>query len=629
MFGTGPGALPSDAYMMGIDPVDQRRMMQESLEAILALFRAGPDERITRETDWFTLRDAQLHIRPYTWPYPEISTAAMVSPSGPRLAGQHGTSLLSLSMSVPGGFAALENTWQVVTEQAAKAGRETPDRSGWRVLGIFHLADTREQAIEDCTYGLQDFANYFGAAGFVPLSNTVEGEQQTPREFVAEYAAGGNCCIGTPDDAIELHHRPARAVRRLRHAAAVGTRLGRPRGDVPLLRAVRPESDAALQGSADRAAGVARVGEGHARPTARQRRAGHRERHHRAHRRDAGQELMRASVLRGGRMVLRDDVADPVPGPGQVLVAVKACGICGSDLHFAQHGPTVLELGAQMQGSPLGGASLDLAADVYMGHEFSAEVLEAGPDTDAPAPGTVVTSIPVLLSRTGVEPIVYSNTTIGGYAERMLLSAPLLLPVPNGLDPRHAALTEPMAVGLHAVNRSAIAPGDTALVLGCGPIGVAIIAALRHRGVEHIVGSDFSAKRRELAATVGAHETVDPAQESPFDTVAPAVVFEAVGAPGIINDVLRRAPARTRLVVAGVCMEPDTMLPFFAATKEIAIQFVFAYEPAEFAESLRAIAEGAIDVAPLITGEVPLDAVGAAFDDLAHPDQHCKILVTP
>ena len=87
MFGTGPGALPSDAYMMGIDPVEQRRMMQESLEAILALFRAAPDERIDRHSDWFTLRDAQLHIRPYTWPYPEISTAAMISPSGPRLAG--------------------------------------------------------------------------------------------------------------------------------------------------------------------------------------------------------------------------------------------------------------------------------------------------------------------------------------------------------------------------------------------------------------------------------------------------------------------------------------------------------------------------------------------------------------
>jgi limonene 1,2-monooxygenase len=130
MFGTGPGALPSDAYMMGIDPVRQRPMMQESLEAILALFRAGPDERINRDTDWFTLRDAALHVRPYTWPYPEISTAAMVSPSGPRLAGMLGTSLLSLSMSVPGGYAALETTWDVVSEQAAKAGRGEPGPQG-------------------------------------------------------------------------------------------------------------------------------------------------------------------------------------------------------------------------------------------------------------------------------------------------------------------------------------------------------------------------------------------------------------------------------------------------------------------------------------------------------------------
>jgi limonene 1,2-monooxygenase len=202
IFGTGPGALPSDAYMMGIDPVEQRRMMQESLDAILALFRAGPDERVDRHSDWFTLRDAALHIRPYTWPYPEISTAAMVSPSGPRLAGQLGTSLLSLSMSVPGGFAALEDAWGIVVDQAAKAGRPEPDRSTWRVLGIMHLADSRDQAIDDCTYGLQDFANYFGAAGFVPLSNEIEEASQTPRQFVADYAAGGGCCIGTPDDAI-------------------------------------------------------------------------------------------------------------------------------------------------------------------------------------------------------------------------------------------------------------------------------------------------------------------------------------------------------------------------------------------------------------------------------------------
>ena len=338
---------------------------------------------------------------------------------------------------------------------------------------------------------------------------------------------------------------------------------------------------------------------------------------------------MRAVVLRDGQMVLRDDVPEPVPGPGQVLVRVTACGICGSDLHFAKHGEKVLELSEQMQGAEDGGQKLDLSGDVFMGHEFSAEVLEAGPDTDAPKTGTTVTSLPVLLSATGFDPIFTSNTTIGGYAERMLLSAPLLLSVPNGLDPRHAALTEPMAVGLHAVNKSGVAPGEVSLVIGCGPIGLAIIAALRLRGVEHIVAADFSQARRRLAETMGAQQSIDPAQGSPFDAVKPAVVFEAVGVPGVINDVFRRAPRGGRLIVAGVCMEPDTVLPLFAAAKEINVQFVFAYDPAEFAESLRAIAEGEIDVSPLITREVGLDGVGAAFDELAKPDTQCKILVTP
>jgi len=338
---------------------------------------------------------------------------------------------------------------------------------------------------------------------------------------------------------------------------------------------------------------------------------------------------MRASVLRDGRMVIREDVAEPVPGPGQVLVGVKACGICGSDLHFAKHGADVLELNNQIDGFGGGVMQIDLSRDVFMGHEFSAEVLEAGPDTEAPAPGTLVTSLPVLVTATGVEPIVYSNRTIGGYAERMLLSAPLLTPIPNGLDPRHAALTEPMAVGLHAVNKSAIQRGEAALVLGCGPIGIAIIAGLRHRGVETIVAADYSGRRRELAETMGATSTVDPANGSPFDDTSPAVVFEAVGVPGIIDDILRRAPVGARVVVAGVCMQADTFHPYFAIAKQVNVQFVLAYEPTEFTDCLRAIAEGDIDVAPMITGEVDLSGVGAAFDDLAHPDAHCKILVTP
>jgi threonine dehydrogenase-like Zn-dependent dehydrogenase len=337
---------------------------------------------------------------------------------------------------------------------------------------------------------------------------------------------------------------------------------------------------------------------------------------------------MRAAVLRDGRMVHRDDVPEPVPEPGQVLVGVRACGICGSDLHFAAHSDDVVEMTAQVA-ADAGGMGIDLNRDVFMGHEFSAEVLEAGPDTETHPPGTLVTSLPVLLSSKGVEPIIYSNSTLGGYAERMLLSAPLLLPIPNGLDFKHAALTEPMAVGLHAVNKSNIAPGETALVLGCGPIGMAIIAALRARGVETIVAADYSPKRRELATTMGAHHSVDPAEGSPFDSVKAAVVFEAVGVPGIIDDVLRRARPGIRLVVAGVCMQPDAMHPFFAIAKEINVQFCLAYTPEEFAGSLRALAEGDIDVTPLITGEVGLDGVGAAFDDLADPGRHCKILVTP
>jgi len=202
IFGAGPGALPTDAHILGIDPVEQRRMMEESLEAILALFNS--DEPVTRETDWFTMRDARLQMRPYSFPHPEVAVAAMVSPSGPRLAGTYDVSLLSLSMSVAEGFAAIGQAWDVVTEMAAKSDQPEPDRSTWRILGNLHIAETREQAIEDCTYGLQDFAGYFGGgAGFVPLANKVEEGQDTPQDFVRRYAEGGGVVIGTPDDAIE------------------------------------------------------------------------------------------------------------------------------------------------------------------------------------------------------------------------------------------------------------------------------------------------------------------------------------------------------------------------------------------------------------------------------------------
>jgi threonine dehydrogenase-like Zn-dependent dehydrogenase len=316
---------------------------------------------------------------------------------------------------------------------------------------------------------------------------------------------------------------------------------------------------------------------------------------------------------------------------------VKACGICGSDLHFAKHGADMLALTKEMGGMPMmgEGPDIDLAQDVYMGHEFSAEVLDVGPDTVAPPAGTIVTSIPILFSATGLKPIVYSNDTAAGYGERMLLSAPMITEVPNGLDFRHAALTEPMAVGLHAVNKSRITPGEGALVLGCGPVGLAVIGALKLKGVDTIVATDFSPTRRALATTMGATEVVDPTTEPAFEAwnraggSKPLVVFEAIGVPGIIDGVLKDAPHSTRLVVVGVCMETDRINPFFGISKELNVQFCLGYDPMEFNDTLRAIAEGELPVAPLITGEVDLDGVAGAFEALGNPDEHCKILVTP
>jgi threonine dehydrogenase-like Zn-dependent dehydrogenase len=346
--------------------------------------------------------------------------------------------------------------------------------------------------------------------------------------------------------------------------------------------------------------------------------------------------VMRSAVLRAGELLVRDDVPEPVPEMGQVLVQVKACGICGSDLHFAKHGATMLQRGREMTGVPdMGGEPLELDRDVFMGHEFSAEVLEAGPDTVAPPAGTLVTSLPAVISLTGIENLAYTNALPGGYSERMLLSAPLVLEVPNGLDARRAALTEPMAVGLHAVNRSGIAVGEGALVLGSGPVGLAVIAALRLRGVEPIVATDYSPARRALALTMGAHETVDPREEPAFEAWARVggtrslVVFEAIGIPGIIDDALRHAPPQTRILVVGVCMERDAITPFYGIAKELTVSFAYAYDPMEFAGTLTSLAEGDIDVGPMITGEVGLEAVPDAFRELANPERHCKILVVP
>src|SRR5262245_22166398 len=191
---------------------------------------------------------------------------------------------------------------------------------------------------------------------------------------------------------------------------------------------------------------------------------------------------MRAAVMRGGRLVV-DRVADPVPGPGEVLVKTLACGICGSDLHALKHAPRLVDA-ARESGVPF---TLDPSRDVVMRHEFCAEVVDFGRDTQrALREGDRVVSVPLAVGANGVQGIGYSNEYPGGYGELMVLSELLALPVPNGLPTEHAALTEPMAVGVHAVAKARLEPGDVPLVVGCGPVGLAVVAALRLRGVEPI-----------------------------------------------------------------------------------------------------------------------------------------------
>jgi threonine dehydrogenase-like Zn-dependent dehydrogenase len=343
--------------------------------------------------------------------------------------------------------------------------------------------------------------------------------------------------------------------------------------------------------------------------------------------------------MRERRLVV-DDVADPHPEEGQVLVRTRACGICGSDLHFFRHAETFVALTDDLLPSmgdlgAVAAMAVDLSRDIIMGHEFCGEVLEVGPDTVGPPPGALVVSVPVVLSATGVHQLAYNNDFPGGFAERMLLAAPLVIEVPNGLDAERAALSEPLAVGMHAVAKSGITPGDAAVVAGCGPVGLAVIAGLRLLGVETVVASDPSPARRALAVAMGAGEAVDPGREPVIeawrriDGRHPLVAFEAVGVPGMLQQLMRDVPPGTRITVVGVCMEPDQVVPFFAIAKELSVQFVLAYSPQEFAGAVTAIAEGDVDVAPMITGTVDLDGIAGAFDDLGRPDEHVKILVEP
>lgn len=359
---------------------------------------------------------------------------------------------------------------------------------------------------------------------------------------------------------------------------------------------------------------------------------------------------MRAAIFRSGEIVA-DTLPEPAPGAGQVLVKTLACGICGSDLHARRHAHRMADMTRHLGGSR---KPMDPSRDVVFGHEFCCEVLDHGPSTERRfKPGKRVCSVPALVSPDGPKSLGYSNDHVGGYAERMLLSEALLLEVPNGLPAEHAALTEPLAVGIHAVAKANAQGDEVPLVIGCGPVGLAVIAALKLKGLHPIVAADYSPARRALAEKMGADVVIDPAAELPFKTWAEhaamtpeqkmarppaqawlpalkaALIFECVGVPGVIQQIFEGAPRDAHIVVVGVCMETDRSEPMLGIMKELNVQYVLGYTPVEFASSLRLLADGRVDAASLVTGKVGIDGVAQAFADLGNPERHTKIIVEP
>ena len=193
MFGVGPGALPSDAFMMGIDVQRQRDMMDEAIGVLVPLLRG---EVVNHKSDWFELRDARLQLAPYTRPHIEICVASQISPAGARAAGKHGLGLLSIGATSTGGFNALALNWQICAEKAAEYGREVK-RSAWRLVGPVHVAETREKARANVRFGLEKWLRYFLEVAALPLAPPGSVDNA-----IDALVGSGLAVIGDPDDAI-------------------------------------------------------------------------------------------------------------------------------------------------------------------------------------------------------------------------------------------------------------------------------------------------------------------------------------------------------------------------------------------------------------------------------------------
>ncbi|MCW1383593.1 zinc-binding dehydrogenase [Novosphingobium sp. KCTC 2891] len=352
---------------------------------------------------------------------------------------------------------------------------------------------------------------------------------------------------------------------------------------------------------------------------------------------------MKAAVLNAGKLTI-EEVAEPRPRSGEIVVKPLACGICGSDLHAKDHAGHLCDLlhRAGFRGF------MDPSRPVVMGHEFCAEVLESGAGLKA---GDRIVSPPFLNGPEGIVLLGYSNSYPGAFAERMLVSQESCLRVPDDVPTDIAALTEPLAVAVHAVAEGGVDEDTACAVFGCGPVGLFVIARLKALGHGPVLAVEPNPARARMAEAMGADTVVSPgagtagawwddlglpqglsaamAVDPALRRRSRAVLFECVGKPGMIMALAQQAPVGATIVVVGTCMELDGLEPAFLIQKGLTLRFVFAYSNEEFAAAFRMILDDPERLAPLVTTRVDLAGIDSAFAALAGGSGAIKALVKP
>lgn len=348
---------------------------------------------------------------------------------------------------------------------------------------------------------------------------------------------------------------------------------------------------------------------------------------------------MKAAQFIDGQFTVTDVTPPPATAAGQLRIKVAACGICGSDLSMSKDPCRFVSVAAGA-GYPF--AVFDATRPVVLGHEWSGTVIEIGANVGDFAAGDRVTGLGITTEQgSGMPTIIgYSNDYHGAFGEEIVVDAFWVRHVPDGLALEHAALAEPLHVGEMHLQQSGLTSADTALVIGCGSIGLGTISAAKAAGAHTVIASEPSPKRRELATAMGADIVVDPNEQDPIELYNELlgsrktgdgilIAYECSGRVGTLNSLTHTLPWGSRIQVVASPFAEETIIPVVAQMRQIAINFGHGPYEQAYEKVLQRLADGQIDAEALITGRTGLDGIADAFDALRNPDEHVKVLVLP